>query len=110
MNILIDTQKYTERVSNALKASLFIELESVASILLEARKNNRWIFLAGNGGSASTASHFANDMMKGLSIIGKPRFRAKALCEAMPIITALANDYNYDLIYVEQLKNYASTG
>ena len=110
MSFPIETQKYTERVSKALKDSPFTGLEEVADILLEARKNNKWIFLAGNGGSASTASHFANDMMKGLSIDDKPRFRAKALCDATPIMTALANDYNYDLIFVEQLKNYASAG
>jgi D-sedoheptulose 7-phosphate isomerase len=110
MSLSIETQNYTERVSNALKNSSFAMLEEVASILLEARKNKRWIFLAGNGGSASTASHFANDMVKGLSMGDKPRFRAKALCDATPIMTALANDYEYGLVYVEQLKNYASAG
>ena len=110
MSFPIETKSYTERVSKALNDSPFIGLEEVANILLDARKNNRWIFLAGNGGSASTASHFANDMVKGLSIGDKPRFRAKALCDATPIMTALANDYDYKLVYVEQLKNYASAG
>ena len=110
MSFPVETQNYTERVSKALKDSPFIGLEEVANTLLEARGKNRWIFLAGNGGSASTASHFANDMVKGLSIASKPRFKAKALCDAVPIMTALANDYNYDLVYVEQLKNYASAG
>jgi len=110
MSFSTDAQNYAERVGKALKDSPFTGLEEVANILLEARKNNRWIFLAGNGGSASTASHFANDMVKGLSIAGKSRFRAKALCDATPIMTALANDYSYDVVYVEQLKNYASAG
>lgn len=110
MSFPIETQNYTERVSKALKDSPFTGLEEVANILLEARKNGRWIFLAGNGGSASTASHFANDMVKGLSIATKPRFKAKALCDATPIMTALANDYEYSLVYVEQLKNFASVG
>ena len=110
MSFPIKTQNYTERVSSALKDSPFIGLEEVANILLEARKNGKWIFIAGNGGSASTASHFANDMVKGLSIGEKQRFRAKALCDATPIMTALANDYSYNLVYVEQLKNYASPG
>ena len=110
MSFPIEIQNYTERVSKALKDSPFTGLEEVANILLVARKNNRWIFLAGNGGSASTASHFANDMVKGLSIAAKPRFRAKALCDATPIMTALANDYDYSLVYVEQLKNFASAG
>lgn len=110
MSFPIETRNYTERVSGALKNSPFDSLEEVANVLLEARKNNRWIFLAGNGGSASTASHFANDLVKGLSIEDKPRFRAKALCDATPIMTALANDYDYSLVYEEQLKNFASAG
>lgn len=110
MSFSVETQNYTERVSAALKGSSFTSLETVANILMNARKSGRWIFLAGNGGSASTASHFANDLVKGLSIEDKPRFRAKALCDAAPVMTALANDYNYDLIYSEQLKNYASAG
>jgi D-sedoheptulose 7-phosphate isomerase len=106
----IEIQNYTERINSALKNSSFTNLEEAANVLLEARKNSRWIFLAGNGGSASTASHFANDLVKGLSIAGKPRFRAKALCDATPIMTALANDYDYSLVYEEQLKNFASAG
>lgn len=110
MTIPIEARNYTERVSKALKDSPFNGLEEVTNVLLEARKINKWVFLAGNGGSASTASHFANDMVKGLSITGKKRFRAKALCDALPIMTALANDYNYDQVFEEQLKNYASQG
>lgn len=110
MSILVETQNYTERVSKALNDSQFTDLEKVANILLAARENSKWIFLAGNGGSASTASHFANDMVKGLAMAGKQRFRAKALCDAVPIMTALANDIDYSLVYVEQLKNYASAG
>ena len=110
MSFPIEIQSYTERVSQALEGSPFQSLDKVANILLEARQNKRWIFLAGNGGSASTASHFANDLVKGLSIADKPRFRAKALCDATPIMTALANDYSYDQVYLEQLKNYASEG
>lgn len=111
MNIFSkELENYAVRVAKALLKSPFDRLEEVASILLEARENNKWIFLAGNGGSASTASHFANDLVKGLSIGEKIRFKAKALGDALPIITALGNDYDYSVIYLEQLKNYASPG
>jgi D-sedoheptulose 7-phosphate isomerase len=103
-------QKYTDRVNAALQDSPFSDLEKITYALMEARSKSNWIFLAGNGGSASTASHFANDLVKGLSIADKSRFKAKALCDSIPIMTALANDYEYSLVYVEQLKNYASAG
>lgn len=103
-------QEYTDRVGVALQDSPFSDLEKIAFTMMDARGEGRWIFLAGNGGSASTASHFANDMVKGLSIADKPRFKAKALCDSIPIMTALANDYEYGLVYLEQLKNYATTG
>lgn len=110
MSFPTEIQNYTEKISSALENSPFTSLEEVASVLLAARKKSKWIFLAGNGGSASTASHFANDLVKGLSMADKPRFRAKALCDATPIMTALANDYDYSLVYEEQLKNFASAG
>lgn len=103
-------KEYTKRVNEALTGTQFDELSKIAEAILAARDNKKWIFLAGNGGSASTASHFANDMVKGLSIGDKTRFKAKALCDPTPIMTALANDYSYEVVFSEQLKNYASSG
>ncbi|MFW6269555.1 MAG: D-sedoheptulose-7-phosphate isomerase [Bacillota bacterium] len=103
-------EKYLKRVSSNLIESPFSRLERTAEILLKARENNRWIYLAGNGGSASTASHFANDLVKGLSVTDKPRFKAQALGDSLPTITALANDIDYSEIYREQLKNFVSRG
>jgi D-sedoheptulose 7-phosphate isomerase len=76
----------------------------------EARDQGRAIFVAGNGGSAATASHFVCDMMKGASL-GKPsRFRIQALHDSMPTLTAYANDLHYQEAAVEQLKNFAVPG
>lgn len=109
-SISLTIKSYSERVGRAINDSPINKLEDVTKILLEARANKRWIYLAGNGGSASTASHIANDFVKGLSIDGKLRFRTKALCDSVPIMTSLANDYSYEIIFIEQLKNYASEG
>lgn len=106
MTISKEIKEYSHSLSKALMGSDFEKLEDVAFALLSARAEGKWIFLAGNGGSGATASHFANDLVKGLSMAGKKRFKAKSLCDSMPIMTALANDYNYDLIFEEQLKNY----
>ncbi len=76
----------------------------------EARSQGKAIFVAGNGGSAATASHFVCDMLKGASL-GKPsRFRIQALHDSMPTLTAYANDLHYQDAAVEQLKNFASPG
>jgi len=76
----------------------------------EARAAGRQIFVCGNGGSASTASHFVCDMAKGASFERPARFRILALTDALPTITAYANDVSYDAVFVEQLKNFAQPG
>jgi D-sedoheptulose 7-phosphate isomerase len=76
----------------------------------DARSQGNAIFVAGNGGSAATASHFVCDMIKGASL-GKPsRFRIQALHDSVPTLTAYANDLHYQDAAVEQLKNFAAPG
>jgi D-sedoheptulose 7-phosphate isomerase len=76
----------------------------------EAREASRHIFVCGNGGSASTASHFACDIVKGASYNRDSRFRIMALTDSMATITAYSNDVSYDCVFVEQLKNFAQPG
>ncbi|MBM3740073.1 MAG: SIS domain-containing protein [Acidobacteria bacterium] len=76
----------------------------------DARDSGRSIFVCGNGGSASTASHFACDMVKGASFQRDRRFRITALTDSLPTITAYSNDVSYDCVFAEQLKNFAGPG
>jgi D-sedoheptulose 7-phosphate isomerase len=76
----------------------------------EARANGRHIFVCGNGGSASTASHFACDIVKGASYQRSSRFRIMALTDQLPTLTAYANDVSYECVFVEQLRNFAEPG
>ncbi|MCX6626778.1 MAG: SIS domain-containing protein [Candidatus Solibacter sp.] len=99
--------------ADLLKAIEAIESEKVGQaigILAQARDEGRRIFVCGNGGSASTASHFACDMVKGASFQRDRRFRIMALTDSLPTITAYANDVGYDCVFVEQLKNFAEPG
>src|SRR3989440_8147049 len=99
--------------SDVLKAIETIDLEKVGQaieILKEAREQGRHIFVCGNGGSASTASHFVCDMVKGASFGRNNRFRIMALTDSLPTITAYSNDVDYECIFVEQLKNFAQPG
>ena len=93
-----------------LKAIDCIDLEKVGraiEILKEARDCGRHIFICGNGGSASTASHFATDILKGASYEREPRFRILSLVDSIPTLTAYSNDVSYECVFAEQLKNFA---
>lgn len=76
----------------------------------DARNQGKHVFVCGNGGSASTASHFACDIVKGASFNRKQRFRIMALTDSLPTLTAYSNDVSYDCVFVEQLKNFAEPG
>ena len=76
----------------------------------EARDAGKRIYAIGNGGSASTASHFVNDMGKGASVGRKKRFKVVPLTDNVEWMTALSNDLSYDEVFAEQLKNFAEPG
>ena len=82
------------------KISSFIEL------ILQTRDENKTIFFIGNGGSASTASHFVNDISLGSRQFEKP-FRAISLCDNQAVITAIGNDDGYENIFIQQLQTQA---
>ena len=98
---------YKAQLSQALES---IDLDAVGraiQMIEEARENQRHIFTCGNGGSASTASHFVTDMVKGASYERDKRFRIMALTDSLPTITAYSNDVGVECIFAEQLKNFA---
>jgi D-sedoheptulose 7-phosphate isomerase len=99
--------------TDVLKAIETIDLDKVGQaidILMRARDEGRRIFVCGNGGSASTASHFVCDMVKGASFNRNKRFRIMSLTDSLPTITAYSNDVGYECVFVEQLKNFAEPG
>jgi len=79
-------------------------------ILQGALKQDRQVFVFGNGGSAANASHFATDLGKGASDKVGKRFRVLSLNDNVSWMTALANDYAYDEVFVGQIKNYGRAG
>jgi D-sedoheptulose 7-phosphate isomerase len=100
-------QVYKSALLRAIEAIDLDKVEQVIEILRQARECRRRIFVCGNGGSASTASHFACDMVKGASYGRPSRFRIMALTDSLPTITAYSNDAGYECVFVEQLKNFA---
>ena len=90
-----------------------IPVDAVAALIEKVRavlKEDRQIFVFGNGGSAANASHFATDLGKGASDKLGKRFRVLSLTDNVSWITALANDYSYEEVFVGQLKNYGRPG
>src|SRR6185369_12776222 len=103
-------QLYKTELIQAIES---VDLDTVGQaiqVLARARDEGRRIFVCGNGGSASTASHFATDLVKGASYGRDARFRIMALTDSLPTITAYSNDVSYDCIFVEQMKNFAEPG
>ena len=99
---------------NAQKAALdSIPADAVAALIDRLRlalKEDRQIFVFGNGGSAANASHFATDLGKGSSDKLGKRFRVLSLNDNVSWMTALGNDYAYEDVFVRQLENYARPG
>jgi D-sedoheptulose 7-phosphate isomerase len=102
--------KEIHRILHDMEPDLVQKMDDIARILLEARSKRNMIFIMGNGGSASTASHFVSDLSKGTIVPGFPRFKAIALTDNIPNMLAWANDESYDDIFVEQLKNLLDPG
>ena len=80
------------------------------SWLKEARDGGRFVYICGNGGSASIASQMVVDIVKGASFGHSARFKMIGLTDSIATITAYANDVSYDCVFVEQLRNFAQKG
>jgi D-sedoheptulose 7-phosphate isomerase len=93
-----------------IEADLIEQLDNLASLLARARMEKKTIFTMGNGGSAATASHIAEDIAKGTITEHKPRFRVIGLADSIPSMLAWANDSCYEDIFIEQLKNLMEPG
>jgi D-sedoheptulose 7-phosphate isomerase len=103
-------QDYLTDLQTTLSNLPLNDIERAVEVLIDARLNDRQVFTLGNGGSAATASHFACDLGKGTVVPGYPRFRVMALTDNMPLFSALANDYGYEHVFVEQLANLVRPG
>ena len=104
------TRSYLTEVS---EIAMRIDTDSVdrsIQILYEAWKDDKQIFIIGNGGSASTATHFASDLNKWVSEKAERRFRAHALVDNIPLVSALTNDNGWSEVYSDQLRNFFRKG
>jgi D-sedoheptulose 7-phosphate isomerase len=102
--------EYVWALEHLLRTIDLDSLERVVAQLSAARANGRTVYVAGNGGSSATASHWANDLGKATKRHGSPAMRVMSLTDNVPWLTALANDEGYERTFSGQLENFAREG
>ena len=102
-NYIIGLQKTMDQLPHQLIAEVIDELH-------DARLKGNQVFIMGNGGSASTASHFVCDLAKNTRKEGLPHFRVIGLTDNMAIFSAYANDEGYENVFSQQLANLVKPG
>lgn len=116
IGIELDLAQYLARCADVLTQIAPTDVEALSGDLFDAWQAGRFVFVCGNGGAGSTASHFAEDLLKSTldrSDFENPdarRMKVLSLAENTASILAWANDEGFDRIFVEQLKNFASPG
>lgn len=103
-------ESYTAGIQRVLEALKVEEIEVLIRDMLDARADRRNIYVFGNGGSASSASHMANDFAKQRFDDEKYLFRIASLNDNISCLTATANDFGYEYIFVNQLKTQLRPG
>src|SRR5579883_1543568 len=116
LGIKLDVRPFLERVGQELLRVDSSEVKRLADLMYDCYERGRFIFVCGNGGSGSNASHFCEDIGKGtlrredFDNDTKKRVRILSLTDNTPYILAWGNDEGFERVFVEQLKNLASPG
>lgn len=112
----LTARAFLERVGHELLRVDVEQVHKLADLIHACYKNDQFVFICGNGGSGSNASHFCEDLGKGtlrredFDNDNKKRLKVLSLTDNTPYILAWANDEGYDRVFVEQLKNVAGAG
>ncbi len=112
----LDVQPFLDRVGRELQRVDAAEVRALADAIHDCYTRGHFVFLCGNGGSGSNASHFCEDLGKGtlrredFDNDRKKRLRILSLTDNTPYILAWGNDEGFERVFVEQLKNVASAG
>jgi D-sedoheptulose 7-phosphate isomerase len=101
---------YFAELKTLLDAVPLERIDEIGDALYTAYRHDKQVFIVGNGGSASTASHMACDLAKNTLSGNRPRFRVLSLTDNVALMSALANDAGYEHVFKEQLVNLIRTG
>ena len=108
-NFIISNLEDQIKTINELKKSKEI-IEKIYLEIKNARNGNNKIFIMGNGGSASTSSHFVSDLLKTSLTKEAKRTKAISLTDNIPVVMAWANDTSFENIFYSQLENFLEKG
>jgi len=103
-------EDYLSQLSEVVKKISVEDTDKAIEILFQAWKEENHVFTCGNGGSASTATHFACDLVKTVAPERKRGFKAECLNDNIPLMLALINDEGFDNLFIEQLKTKFQKG
>lgn len=110
MNQTKEPKGYISALIEMLQSVDVNVIEEIVQVLLEAYHQGKQVFIFGNGGSGTTASHMTGDFIKGVSYGLEKKFKIICLNDNYTTLTAFANDVSYDLVFVEPLKNFLRPG
>jgi len=110
MNLSDQVQTYLLELQATVANLPADQIDQVIAVLLECAYSGHKVFICGNGGSASTATHFACDLSKNTIVAGAPSFKVIALNDNMALMTAWANDTDYDKVFAAQLEPLVESG
>lgn len=107
----VTVEQYFHHLARLMADAPYREIDEIITVLLRAFEEERTVFVFGNGGSASSASHMVSDMNKGLgNATREKRMKVMSLTDNVPLLTACANDQGYHTVFSEQLKNFIQPG
>lgn len=112
----LNVAEYVKRIQDEVAQVDQAEIQKMADLIYEAWENGRFVYIFGNGGSGTTATHMSEDLGKSslresdLSDESKKRLKVMSLTDNLGWIMAVGNDLSYDQIFVQQLMNYGSEG
>lgn len=113
----ISMNNYEDQIKNYIEMEKAVltslspaDISNVMNVLESARLKGNRVFICGNGGSASTASHFECDFNKGISYEQQVKYDFECLSDNVPMMMAIANDIGYDDIFVVPLRNKLKAG
>lgn len=99
----MDVRSYFSTVQELINKVPFETVDKVVEALVNANRAGQTVYICGNGGSASTATHFGCDLAKRPIVAGQPRYRVIPLTDNNALMTALSNDIGYEVVFSEQL-------
>jgi len=102
--------EYLDSIAKIAKSMPITDIDRAIDLLFDTWKDNHTVYVLGNGGSGSTAGHFACDLAKSTVVEGRKRFRVMGLADSATLLMSWINDESVEATFVEQLKPFLMSG